>query len=115
MKRVAVCAAAGLVLLSMGAAEAGTALTGAKGMTLYSFDKDKGGVSACYDKCAKQWPPAMAGATSKLGKGWTAVTRKDGSKQLAYDGKPAYYFAGDQKTGDKNGDGLGGIWHVLQQ
>lgn len=113
MKRVSFCAAAGLVLLSMGAAQANTAAPSTKGMTLYSFDKDKGSVSACYDKCAKEWPPVMADAKTKLGKGWTEVARKDGGKQLAYDGKLAYYYAGDKKVGDKKGDGLGGVWHVL--
>lgn len=115
MTRVSVGLAAGLVLLSMAAAQAGTAVTDAKGMTLYGFDKDKGGVSACYDACAKAWPPALVDAKTKLGKGWTTVARKDGTQQLAYDGKPAYYFSGDQKAGESKGDGLQGVWHVLQQ
>lgn len=112
MKRLTASVAAGLVLLSFGTAEAQGALTGAKGMTLYSFDKDAGGQSACYGECAAKWPP-FVDAGAKLGKGWTTVARKDGAKQWAHDGKPAYYFAGDKKAGDKTGDGLGGVWHVL--
>jgi predicted lipoprotein with Yx(FWY)xxD motif len=112
MKRVAIGAAAGLVLLSMGTAQAQMALTGAKGMTLYSFDKDKGGSPSCYEQCAMKWPP-FVDAAAKPGKGWTMVARTDGGKQWAYDGKPAYYFAGDKKPGDMAGDGMGGVWHVL--
>ena len=32
----------------------------AKGMTLYTFDKDAGGKSACNGPCATNWPPLMA-------------------------------------------------------
>jgi predicted lipoprotein with Yx(FWY)xxD motif len=29
-------------------------------------------------------------------------------------GKPLYLFVGDQKTGDKTGDGVGGVWRVVK-
>ena len=87
----------------------------AKGNTLYIFDKDKGGVSACYDACATKWPPYLGKADDKLTEGWTLVDRTDGTKQWAYDGKPMYYFAGDKKPGDVNGDGMGGVWHVIKE
>ena len=38
----------------------GPALTDAKGMTLYTFDKDSAGKSACSGKCAENWPPLIA-------------------------------------------------------
>ena len=41
---------------------AGEILTDAKGMTLYTFDKDTAGTSNCYDKCAVNWPPLIAAA-----------------------------------------------------
>ena len=34
--------------------------TDAKGMTLYTFDKDTAGKSACNGPCAANWPPLMA-------------------------------------------------------
>jgi hypothetical protein len=34
--------------------------------------------------------------------------------QWAFDGRPLYYFAGDAKAGDANGDGSGGVWHVVR-
>lgn len=27
---------------------------------------------------------------------------------------PLYYYALDQKAGDLNGDGVGGIWHLVK-
>jgi hypothetical protein len=30
-------------------------------------------------------------------------------------GKPVYYFAGDKKAGDMAGDGMGGVWHVINE
>ena len=39
--------------------------TDAKGMTLYTFDKDEAGKTKCYDKCAVAWPTFMAAADAK--------------------------------------------------
>ena len=35
----------------------GEVLTTSDGLTLYTFDKDKKGVSNCKGDCAKMWPP----------------------------------------------------------
>ncbi len=88
-------------------------LTDSNGMTLYTFDKDTNGVSTCYDDCAVKWPPYLAMADQTMGEGWTIVERTDGTRQWAYDGKPLYFFAGDKAKGDKAGDGLGGVWHII--
>lgn len=87
----------------------------AKGMTLYTFDKDAGGKSACNGPCATNWPPLMAAADAKASGDWTIVTRDDGSKMWAYKGKPLYTFAKDTKPGDTTGDGfLNGAWHMAK-
>jgi predicted lipoprotein with Yx(FWY)xxD motif len=87
----------------------------AKGMTLYTFDKDADGKSACNGPCATNWPPLMAAADAKPMAAWTVVTRDDGSKQWAYKGKPLYVFAKDTKAGDTTGDGfMNGVWHVAK-
>ncbi|MBD0704827.1 hypothetical protein FHJ31_01855 [Pseudomonas sp. Fig-3] len=90
-------------------------LTDHKGMTLYTFEKDQGGKSACVAKCAENWPPLKAeSAAMPMGK-WTVITRDDGSSQWAYDGKPLYTFVKDEKEGDKTGDGvMGGAWKVAK-
>jgi predicted lipoprotein with Yx(FWY)xxD motif len=93
----------------------GAVLTDAKGMTLYTFDKDADGKSACNGPCATNWPVLKAEASDKPGDGYTIITRDDGSKQWAYKGKPLYTFAKDQKAGDITGDGfLNGAWHLAQ-
>jgi predicted lipoprotein with Yx(FWY)xxD motif len=96
-------------------AEAATTLTAKNGMTVYIFDKDVGGTPSCYDACAQKWPPYAAKSDEKMGEGWATVKRKDGSLQWTYDGKPLYFYAGDKKKGDKTGDGLGGIWHIVSE
>jgi predicted lipoprotein with Yx(FWY)xxD motif len=87
-------------------------LTDAKGMTLYTFDKDTGGKSACNGGCATNWPPLAAAADAKDSGEWTVVTRDDGSKQWAFAGKPVYRWSKDAKPGDKTGDNVNNAWHV---
>jgi predicted lipoprotein with Yx(FWY)xxD motif len=89
-------------------------LTGNRGMTLYTFDKDTKGNSACNNSCAKNWPPLTAREGSNPFGEYTMVTRSDGSNQWAYKEKPLYRFAKDQKPGDTTGDGVGGTWHVAK-
>ena len=90
----------------------GKALVDGKGMTLYVFDKDTAGTSNCNDQCAVNWPPLMAAADAKPSGEWTVITRKDGGKQWAYNGKPLYAFHKDAKPGDVTGDGVNKVWHI---
>lgn len=89
-------------------------LVNSAGMTLYTFDKDAGGKSACNDQCAKAWPPVTAAADAEPMGDLTVITRDDGSKQWAYKGKPVYLFAKDTKPGDKAGDNFKDVWHVIK-
>jgi predicted lipoprotein with Yx(FWY)xxD motif len=88
--------------------------TDAKGMTLYTFDRDAGGKSACNGPCATNWPPLTAAGDAKDSGDWTIVTRDDGSKQYAYKGKPLYTWSKDAKPGDKTGDGVNNVWHAAK-
>jgi len=85
-----------------------------KGMTLYTFDKDSGGKSACTGQCAENWPPLKADKDDKPEGKWTIIKRDDGTMQWAFDGKPLYYFVQDKKPGDMTGDKKMDKWHVLQ-
>ena len=107
-------AAAAALWLAAAAHGAGM-VTAENGMTLYTFDKDKDGASACYDDCAVKWPPYMAKADAKMTEGWTMVKRTDGTMQWAYDGKPVYMFQGDKAKGDMAGEGMGGVWHIISE
>ena len=111
--------ASGLALAAEPASPAPMAKDGmfvtAKGMTLYTFDKDSAGKSACNGPCATNWPPAPVADDAKASGDWTIVSRDDGLKQWAYKGKPLYAFAKDAKAGDKTGDGfLNGAWHIAK-
>lgn len=88
-------------------------LTGPNGMTLYTFDKDVAGSgkSTCNGPCATNWPPLMAGAANASGD-YSVITRDDGGRQIAYKGKPLYYWIKDTKPGDKTGDGFNKVWRV---
>ncbi|WP_115717348.1 COG4315 family predicted lipoprotein [Gallaecimonas mangrovi] len=91
----------------------GKVLTDAKGMTLYTFDKDKKGISNCNGKCAEKWPPLMAKAGAMAEGDYSVIKRQDGSMQWAYKGWPLYYWVKDKKPGDVSGDGKGGKWHLV--
>lgn len=93
----------------------GPTLTDAKGMSLYTFDKDADGKSACNSPCAANWPALKAEASDAASNGYTVIARDDGSRQWVHKGKPLYTFAKDQKAGDITGDGfLNGAWHLAQ-
>jgi predicted lipoprotein with Yx(FWY)xxD motif len=97
--------------------EYGDYLTGLDDKALYIFKSDvKGsGESTCYDACIAAWPAYLVDSPdykSELAGDFSVITRKDGTYQLAYNGWPLYYFAGDQKAGDTNGQGVGDVWYV---
>ncbi len=110
---LAITIAAGAQTMPAKKAADGT-LTDAKGMTLYTFDRDAGGKSACNGPCATNWPPLMATGDAKASGDWTVVTRDDGSKQYAYKGKALYAWSKDAKPGDKTGDGMNNAWHTAK-
>src|SRR5512144_1296308 len=94
----------------------GVYLTGEDGKTLYTFTADSANTSTCTDACAAKWPPFTIASsdTLKAGDGvtgsLTTFARADGKMQVAYDGKPLYYYAADSKAGDTTGQGVGGKW-----
>ena len=99
----------------------GDFLVDSRNMTLYIFHRDYPGypgASHCFDECAANWPPftvegppvAEAGLTGLV----EVITRPDGTQQVTYNGWPLYYFSGDVKPGDANGDGVNNLWFVIR-
>ena len=118
MKTQSFVAAAVLALLASGiqaqpVVRDGT-LADATGRTVYTFDKDELNRSNCAGGCLAAWPAfvAKAGATAH---GDFGLIEANGAMQWTVKGKPLYYFAGDAKPGERNGDGSGGTWHVVGQ
>ena len=93
---------------------AGGVLVDGAGMTIYTFDKDVAGSgkSSCNGPCARLWPPVPL-TVERIESPYSIVTRDDGSRQLAYKGKPLYRYAKDGKPGERKGDKLEGVWHVV--
>jgi predicted lipoprotein with Yx(FWY)xxD motif len=99
----------------------GKVLVNGQGQTLYLFEKDKHGKSACYGGCATGWPPAFTTGKPKAGKGVKAsklgtTRRKDGKRQVTYNGHPLYAYIGDSGPGKATGEGskaYGAEWYVV--
>ncbi|MFD2206947.1 hypothetical protein [Kiloniella antarctica] len=100
-------------VIKIGDSSLGHILTDNKGMTLYTFDKDSNGKSACNGGCAKAWPPLLAEASPAETDEFTKITRDDGEKQWAYKGMPLYGWVNDKQSGDVTGDKFKGVWHVV--
>ena len=88
-------------------------------MTSYDDDTTAHGggdinASTCTEGCAQQWPPLEAKGKPRAGKGLDKSQLVVGeSGQVAYGGHLLYKFAGDEAPGDTNGQGVAGIWHLV--
>jgi predicted lipoprotein with Yx(FWY)xxD motif len=101
----------------------GRILSDGRGRALYAFTRDRrGGRSQCYGACAKAWPVYFATARLLAGKGVRqsligTTRRRDGRRQVTYNGRPLYYYVGDKSPGQvlcQNVDEFGGTWLVLR-
>lgn len=94
----------------------GSILVDTDGFTLYVFTNDTDGTSTCNDACADLWPPIPADTAigSDLDSAmFGTTTRADGSEQLTVNGMPLYLYTPDTQPGDTNGQGLNGVWFVV--
>jgi predicted lipoprotein with Yx(FWY)xxD motif len=103
-------------------AKFGTVLVAANGKTLYRYTIDSKGVNRCTSNatCAKYWPQLLvkAGTKPAAGTGVKAsllgtIAAKNGMRQVTYAGFPLYFFAGDTKSGQVNGQGFEKQWYVV--
>jgi predicted lipoprotein with Yx(FWY)xxD motif len=99
----------------------GKIIVDGKGRTLYLFEKDRRGHSACSGGCAAYWPPLMTTAKPVAGTGVKksllgTIRRSNGKKQVTYKGHPLYRFVQDTKAGQVKGQDthfFGGGWYVI--
>jgi predicted lipoprotein with Yx(FWY)xxD motif len=97
------------------------ALVGSNGHTLYLFQADKKGTSACSGACAAAWPPVTVTGTPRAGSGVSqallgTIKRPDGTVQLTYNGRPLYYFTADTAARTAHVQGIkafGAEWYVI--
>jgi len=100
----------------------GRLITDGQGITLYLYTPDHRGPSRCYGFCAQQWPPLVLPhgvSRPKAGPGVRAallgtVRRRNGGRQVTYNGWPLYLWQGDHAPGQATGqDDDMGLWYVV--
>ena len=114
-------ASGGAATVNVRGTSLGKILVDSRGRSLYLFEKDTGPKSTCFSACASAWPPFGTNGKPMAGAGVKApllgtTTRSDGNPEVTYNGHPLYYYAGDQKAGDTNGQDLnqfGAPWYVV--
>ena len=95
----------------------GTYLVDGSGRTLYYFTKDSAEKSTAGEAIILVWP-IFYKSDLKVSEDLNAadfgtITRDDGKAQTTYKGWPLYYYAPDTAPGDTRGQGIGGVWFVV--
>jgi predicted lipoprotein with Yx(FWY)xxD motif len=100
----------------------GKIISDGRGRALYLFTRDDE-KSRCYGACADAWPPFLTKGAPRAGdrvrqKLLGTVRRKDGRKQVTYNGHPLYYYVGDSAPGEVLCQAVyeyGGWWYVVKR
>jgi predicted lipoprotein with Yx(FWY)xxD motif len=107
--------------LSVRSTEYGRALFGPSGKVVYVFGADRGSTSRCYGVCAKAWPPLLTKTAPLAGAGVEAkllgtTKRRNGSRQVTYNGHPLYYYEADKvgKVMCQHATMHGGLWLIIK-
>ena len=94
-----------------------------RGYALYAFTRDRrGGPSQCYGACARAWPVYYSKGALRAGSGIKrsllgTVRRRDGRRQITYNGWPLYYYVDENRPGlilCQNVNEFGGLWLVVR-
>jgi predicted lipoprotein with Yx(FWY)xxD motif len=98
----------------------GPVLFDGSGQAIYLFDAETTSKPNCYGDCASAWPPvltngrpvAQGGVQGEL---LGVTTRRDGSTQVTYAGKPLYFYAHEGKDVVlcHNVREFGGLWLAI--
>ena len=108
--------------LKVRATRFGKVLFAGNGRVVYGFTRDRrNGLSRCYGDCAAAWPVYYAKGALKAGAGVKqsllgTTRRRDGRRQVTYNGWPLYYYA-HEKAGEvkcQNVETHGGTWLVVR-
>jgi predicted lipoprotein with Yx(FWY)xxD motif len=101
--------------------EFGKTIADDHGEALYLFDADTATKSTCYDECAAAWPPMLVKKAPTVSGTLDATLagttkRKDGTRQVTYNGHPLYYYVGDAPGVIKcqNVFEYGGKWLIVK-
>lgn len=109
--------AGGGILQVVEKAGVGKYIADAEGKALYWFKMDTPNKSACAGACVENWPlyhrDKVIAPEGVPDDDFGTITRDDGKLQTTFRSYPLYYFAGDDKAGDTNGQGLKDVWFVI--
>jgi predicted lipoprotein with Yx(FWY)xxD motif len=108
-------------IISTAKTSLGRIIVTSNGRTLYLFEKDRNGKSACSGQCAAAWPPLITSGKPRVTGGASAsligtTKRADGRLQVTYNHHPLYLFVKDTKAGQTNGEGVnafGALWNAI--
>jgi predicted lipoprotein with Yx(FWY)xxD motif len=112
-----------VLTLTLRSTRYGPILFDGKNRVLYGFTRDRrGGPSRCYGACAAAWPVYYSKAGGlRAGRGVRqallgTVRRRDGRRQVTYNGWPLYYYAheGPGEVKCQNVREFGGLWLVVR-
>jgi predicted lipoprotein with Yx(FWY)xxD motif len=93
----------------------------ANGRTLYMYPPDQRGAVTCTAKraCDTAWPPLFVPSGDRVRAGvglrqsLVGTIRGDGGTIVTYNRWPLYFYIGDRKPGQLNGQGQGFDWYVV--
>lgn len=97
----------------------GNYLVNQSNFTLYYFQNDSAanGASTCYGECAALWTPFYSSNLSLSDNlrqiDFGVITRTDERKQTTFKSWPLYQYSKDIAPGFTKGNGIDGIWHVI--
>jgi predicted lipoprotein with Yx(FWY)xxD motif len=99
-------------------------LTSAKHHSLYLLSNERGAKIHCRTSCLNIWPPFLVKTSVKsvsVGGGVAGKTgfvkRSATMKQVTFNGYPIYFFTGDSRPNQVNGQGIvadGGTWYLVR-
>jgi predicted lipoprotein with Yx(FWY)xxD motif len=102
---------------TMNKAGIGDYLVDGKGMTLYYFTRDTAGKSNATAPVIANWPIFYAAnvviPSNLNASDFGSITGFNGQIQTTYKGWPLYYYIKDQAPADTLGQGIGGVWYVI--
>jgi predicted lipoprotein with Yx(FWY)xxD motif len=92
-------------------------LVAPNGVSLYTFSGGavNSSMNAGSGPCAVAWSPFPAPATAVSAGDFTVITRNDGNRQWAYQGKPLYYWTLDGQPGNRTADSANGAWRMARK
>jgi predicted lipoprotein with Yx(FWY)xxD motif len=98
----------------------GQILAGPKSRAIYLFTREKSTKPRCYGQCAVEWPPVLTKGRPLAAAGVKAselgtTKRRDGRRQVTYNGHPLYYWYRDPpgEVYCQAVNEFGGLWYIV--